>query len=66
MTARATRTKDTRIRTTVTRVSRNCSYPDQLEHLRSQHNWVVNKEEVTLTQDVLRAGAYGEVKVVIF
>ena len=42
-------------------MSRNCSYPEQLEHLCSQHNWVV-----TLTQKVLRGGAYGEVKVVIF
>ena len=41
----------------------------QLEYLRSQqdqHHWVVSKEEVTMTQEVLGGGAYGEVKVAVF
>ena len=41
----------------------------QLEQFRSQHDqphWVVSKEEVTMTQEVLGGGAYGEVKVAVF
>ena len=41
----------------------------QLEQLRSQQgqlHWVVSKEEVIMTQEVLGGGAYGEVKVAIF
>ena len=41
----------------------------QLEYLCSQqdqHHWVVSKEEVTMTQEVLGGGAYGEVKVAVF
>ena len=41
----------------------------QLEQLRSQQgqpHWVVNKEEIMMTQEVLGGGAYGEVKVAIF
>ena len=41
----------------------------QLEQHCSQHDqphWVVSKEEVTMTQEVLGGGAYGEVKVAVF
>ena len=41
----------------------------QLEQLRSQQgqlHWVVSKEEVIMTQEVLGGGAYGEVKVAVF
>ena len=41
----------------------------QLEQICSQQgqlHWVVSKEEVTITQEVLGGGAYGEVKVAVF
>ena len=41
----------------------------QLQQLHSQHDhphWVVSKEEVTMTQEILGSGAYGEVKVAVF
>ena len=45
------------------------SQHQQLEQLRSQQgqpHWVVGKEEVTMTQEVLGDGSYGKVKVAIF
>ena len=41
----------------------------QLEQLRSQQgqpHWVVDREEVTMTQEVLGDGSYGKVKVAMF
>ena len=41
----------------------------QLEQLRSQQdqsNWVVDREEVIMTQEVLGNGSYGKVKVAVF
>ena len=41
----------------------------QLEKLRSQHDqphWVVGREEVIMTQEVLGKGSYGEVRMAIF
>ena len=39
----------------------------QLQQLHSDHpHWVVNKEELTMTKEVLGGGAYGEVKVAVF
>ena len=41
----------------------------QLEQLRSQQDqphWVLSKEEVNVTQEVLGSGSYGEVKVAVF
>ena len=33
---------------------------------QGQLHWVVSKEEITITQEVLGCGAYGEVKVAVF
>ena len=38
----------------------------QLHSQQDQPHWVLSKEEVNLTQNVLGSGAYGEVKVAVF
>ena len=44
---------------TVRQLQNLCCQPDQ-------PHWVVSKDEVTMTQEILGGGAYGEVKVAIF
>ena len=44
---------------TVCQLQNLCCQPDQ-------PHWVVSKDEVTMTQEILGGGAYGEVKVAVF
>ena len=39
---------------------------EQIEHLQEQSHWIVRREEIDMTEDVLGKGSWGEVKVAKF
>ena len=44
----------------------NSIFQKQIEHLQDQSHWIVKKEEIEITKEVIGKGSWGEVKVAKF